>query len=52
VRWAREVHEAGVVIAIGSITDAEDADIQLNHRFSIESAVAEIARQAAGMERA
>jgi hypothetical protein len=52
VRWAREVFSADIVIAIGNITDARDADIKLGSRFTVEKAVMEVVKQARKLDRA
>ncbi len=46
VQWARTMHDAELVIAIGNITDAGSGDIQLGTDFGVGEACAEIARQA------
>lgn len=45
VRWARQVLQADLVLAIGQITDADQADVKLDAKFDIEQAVTAIAEQ-------
>lgn len=46
VQFAREVLHADIVIAIGQITDAAQADIQLDATFNLDQAVEAVAAQA------
>lgn len=46
VQWAREMHRAELVIAVGNITDAGASDIRLGTDFGVTEACAEIAKQA------
>jgi hypothetical protein len=50
-RWAREVLGADIVVAIGDVADACDADIKLGAGFSLDQAVQEIIRQARRLDR-
>lgn len=46
VNWARKMLDADVIIAIGNIKDAKDADIKLGNKFELDAACKSIAEQA------
>jgi hypothetical protein len=50
VQWAREVLDADIVIAIGSIKDMHDADVALSSGFSPQMALAHLAQQISGRD--
>lgn len=47
VHWARQILSADIVIAIGDINDGWEADVALDHEFSIEQAIKTVADKAA-----